>query len=37
MAHPPLLGYRTLDKQSLKLLTLGSHENFDRDLKRLDN
>jgi hypothetical protein len=32
-----LLGYRILDKQSLKLLTLGSHENFYRDLKRLDN
>ena len=35
--QPYLLGYRTLDKQSLKLLTLGSHENFYRDLKRLDN
>lgn len=32
-----LLGYRILDKQSLKLLTLGSHKNFYRDLKRLDN
>ena len=32
-----LLGYRILDEQSLKLLTLGSHENFYRDLKRLDN
>ena len=31
-----LLGYRILDEQSLKLLTLGSHENFYRDLKRLD-
>lgn len=30
-----LLGYRILDEQSLKLLTLGSHENFYRDLKRL--
>jgi len=32
-----LLGYRILDEQSLKLLTLGSHENFYRDLKRLDD
>lgn len=31
-----LLGYRILDEQSLKLLTLGSHENFYRDLKRID-
>ena len=32
-----LLAYRVLDEESLKLLTLGSHENFYRDLKRLDN
>ena len=31
-----LLGYRVVDGQSLKLLTLGSHENFYRDLKRID-
>jgi mRNA-degrading endonuclease RelE of RelBE toxin-antitoxin system len=31
-----LLAYRILDEDSLKLLTLGSHENFYRDLKRLD-
>ena len=32
-----LLGYRVLDEHSLKLLTLGTHENFYRDLKRLDD
>lgn len=31
-----LLAYRILDEESLKLLTFGSHENFYRDLKRLD-
>lgn len=31
-----LLAYRILDKDSLKLLTFGPHENFYRDLKRLD-
>jgi mRNA-degrading endonuclease RelE of RelBE toxin-antitoxin system len=31
-----LLAYRILDKGSLKLLTFGTHENFYRDLKRLD-
>jgi len=31
-----LLAYRVVDGQSLKLLTLGSHENFYRDLKRID-
>lgn len=31
-----LLGYRIVDEQSLKLLTHGSHENFYRDLKRID-
>lgn len=31
-----LLAYRIVDGQSLKLLTLGSHENFYRDLKRVD-
>lgn len=29
-----LLAYRILDGQSIKLLTLGPHENFYRDLKR---
>jgi mRNA-degrading endonuclease RelE of RelBE toxin-antitoxin system len=29
-----LLAYRILDQESIKLLTLGSHENFYRDLKR---
>lgn len=32
-----LLAYRVLDDESIKLLTVGSHENFYRDLKRLDN
>ena len=32
-----LLAYRILDAESVKLLTLGSHENFYRDLKRLDD
>jgi mRNA interferase RelE/StbE len=31
-----LLAYRVLDEESLKLLTFGPHENFYRDLKRLD-
>lgn len=31
-----LLAYRILDESSLKLLTFGPHENFYRDLKRLD-
>lgn len=32
-----LLSYRILDEDSLKLLTFGPHENFYRDLKRLDD
>ena len=32
-----LLAYRILDSESLKLLTLGSHENFYRDLKRIED
>ena len=32
-----LLAYRILDGDSLKLLTFGPHENFYRDLKRLDD
>jgi len=32
-----LLSYRILDADSIKLLTVGPHENFYRDLKRLDN
>lgn len=31
-----LLAYRILDEDSLKLLTCGPHENFYRDLKRLE-
>ncbi len=31
-----LLAYRILDQESIKLLTFGPHENFYRDLKRLD-
>lgn len=29
-----LLAYRVLDADSIRLLALGSHENFYRDLKR---
>jgi len=32
-----LLSYRVLDENSIKLLTVGSHENFYRDLKRLEH
>jgi mRNA interferase RelE/StbE len=32
-----LLAYRILDEDSLKLLTVGPHENFYRDLKKLEN
>ena len=32
-----LLAYRVLDSQTIKLLMVGPHENFYRDLKRLDN
>lgn len=31
-----LLAYRVLDENTLKLLMVGPHENFYRDLKRLD-
>jgi len=30
-----LLSYRVLDEDSIKLLTVGPHENFYRDLKNL--
>lgn len=32
-----LLAYRVLDEGTLKLLMVGPHENFYRNLKRLDN
>ncbi len=32
-----LLAYRILDADSVKLLTFGPHENFYRDLKRLND
>lgn len=32
-----LLSYRVMDEDSIRLLTVGSHENFYRDLKRLEN
>ena len=32
-----LLSYRVMDEDSIKLLTIGPHENFSRDLKRLEN
>jgi mRNA interferase RelE/StbE len=31
-----LLAYRVLDENALKLLMVGPHENFYRDLKRAD-
>ena len=31
-----LLSYRVIDEETIKLLTVGSHENFYRDLKRLE-
>ena len=32
-----LFAYRILDEDSLKLLAVGPHENFYRDLKKLEN
>ncbi|MEY4685787.1 MAG: hypothetical protein RLZ25_2246 [Pseudomonadota bacterium] len=32
-----LLAYRVLDPQTIKLLMLGPHENFYRDLRHLEN
>ena len=32
-----LLGYRLLDQNTLKLLMVGPHENFYRDLKRTEH
>jgi mRNA-degrading endonuclease RelE of RelBE toxin-antitoxin system len=32
-----LLAYRVQDPQTIKLLMVGPHENFYRDLKRLDS
>lgn len=32
-----LLAYRVLDEDTVKLLMVGPHENFYRDLKRLEN
>ena len=32
-----LLAYRVLDEKTLKLLMVGPHENFYRDLKRTEN
>lgn len=32
-----LLAYRVLDETSIKLLAVGPHENFYRDLKRQEN
>ena len=31
-----LLAYRVLDEHTLKLLMVGPHENFYRDIKRID-
>lgn len=35
--HLCLLSYRVLDEETVKLLTVGPHENFYRDLKRLEH
>ncbi len=32
-----LLAYRVLDEATVKLLMVGPHENFYRDLKRIEN
>ena len=32
-----LLAYRVLDENTLKLLMVGPHENFYRDLKRVEH
>ena len=32
-----LLAYRILNEEAIKLLMVGPHENFYRDLKRLEN
>lgn len=32
-----LLSYRVVDQDSIKLLTVGAHENFYHDLKRLEH
>lgn len=38
MANQPcLVAYRVLDEDTLKLLMVGPHENFYRDLKRAEN
>lgn len=33
--HPALVAYRCIDDETIKLLMIGSHENFYRDLKRI--
>ncbi len=33
--QPTLVAYRCIDDMTIKLLMLGSHENFYRDLKRV--
>lgn len=32
-----LLSYRSVDENTIKLLTFGSHENFYRDLKNIEH
>ncbi|WP_322993732.1 type II toxin-antitoxin system RelE/ParE family toxin [Limnohabitans sp.] len=32
-----LLSYRSLDENTIKLLTFGAHENFYRDLKNIEH
>ena len=33
--HSTLVAYRCIDDETIKLLMIGSHENFYRDLKRI--
>ena len=33
--QPTLVAYRCIDEATIKLLMIGSHENFYRDLKRI--
>lgn len=38
MIHQPcLLAYRVVDTQTIKLLMIGPHENFYRNLKQMDD
>lgn len=36
-SQPCLVAYRVLDEETVKLLMVGPHENFYRDLKRVED